>query len=275
MQINAGTSLKPQHFADALACTARGLWFEIHPENYFVAGGPRLRWLHAIRERHPLSLHGVSLSLAADAPPDAAHLQRLAALVKRLEPVLVSEHLAWAAWDGNYYPDLLPFPRSTEALLRIVDNVQRTQDYLGRSIAVENPSHYLPIAGHDWIETEFLAELSRRSGCSLLLDINNVVVSAHNLQFEAREYLAAFPWHAVAEIHLAGHSADGLDAALLVDSHDAPVAAEVWALYEHAIDLHGAIPTLLERDGNVPDFGELLTERERAQQILARSRIAA
>jgi uncharacterized protein (UPF0276 family) len=275
MTPGAGIGLKPQHYARALECSARALWFEVHAENYLHGGGPRLRWLEAIRARHPLSLHGVSLSLAAAAEPDPAHLERLAGLVARLQPALVSEHLAWSAWGGHYYPDLLPFPRSTEALLRIVDNVQRVQERLRRRIAVENPSHYLRIDGHEWPETEFLAELARRSGCGLLLDINNVQVSAHNLGFDAITYLDAFPWSAVMELHLAGHSADEAGSGLLIDSHDASISAEVWGLYSRAIARHGAIPTLIERDGNVPGFDELLAERDQAQGLLAGDRAAA
>ena len=246
--LDAGLGLKPQHFDAALACDAEGLWFEVHPENYMVAGGPRLAWLEAIRGKHPVSLHGVALSLAADAEPDAAHLRRLAELVRRIEPALVSEHLAWSTWRGAYHPDLLPFPRTSGALARIVDNVSRAQDALGRRIAVENPSHYLKLEGHEWSETDFLKELAQRSGCGLLLDVNNVHVSAHNMGYPAEDYVDSFPGDAVIEIHLAGHSQDpNLGAALLVDSHDAPVASEVWALYERLIRRIGTRPTLIER----------------------------
>jgi uncharacterized protein (UPF0276 family) len=268
MMLTAGLGLKPQHYDAALACPAAGLWFEVHPENYLVAGGPRLAWLEAIRARHPVSLHGVALSLAADAPPDAAHLGRLAALARRIEPALISEHLAWSSWRGIYHPDLLPFPRTDEALARIADNVARAQDALGRAIAIENPSHYLRMR-HDWDEIEFLAELARRTGCSLLLDVNNVYVSARNLGCSPVAYIDAFPGERVSEIHLAGHTADpSLGPSLLVDSHDAPVAAEVWALYERLIGRIGARPTLIERDGNLPQFDALLAEREAAAAIL-------
>jgi uncharacterized protein len=269
MTSGAGLGLKAQHYEDALACAADGLWFEVHPENYMVDGGPRLAWLDAIRARHPLSLHGVSLSLAADAPPDPVHLQKLATLVARTEPMLVSEHLAWSTWRGRYYPDLLPFVRNDEALRRIADNVQRTQDALCRRIAVENPTHYMLLDGHDWNEVDFLAELARRTGCGLLLDVNNVHISARNLGFDAPTYLDAFPVDAVMEIHLAGHSEDPeLGAALLVDSHDAPVADEVWSLYRRVIERSGPRPTLIERDDRLPGFGELMDERDRAQAIL-------
>lgn len=265
----AGLGLKPQHYAEALAAPADGLWFEVHPENYMVEGGPRLAWLDAIRARHPIALHGVALSLAADVPPDRAHLARLAELVRRVEPALVSEHLAWSAWRGSYYPDLLPFPRTTEALLRIVDNVGRTQDALGRRIAIENPSHYLFLDTHEWGEIEFLAEIARRTGCELLLDVNNVYVSARNLGFPAETYIDSFPGEAVVEIHLAGHTPDPkIGAALLVDSHDAPVASAVWELYARLIGRIGARPTLIERDDNVPEFHILLSEREMADSIL-------
>jgi uncharacterized protein (UPF0276 family) len=269
MVLTAGLSLKPQYFDAALACPAEGLWFEVHPENYMVTGGPRLAWLEAIRSKHAISLHGVALSLAADAEPDPSHLARLAALVRRIEPALVSEHLAWSAWRGAYHPDLLPFPRTSEALARITDNVSRTQDVLQRRIAIENPSNYLEMDGHEWGEIDFLSELARRTGCGLLLDVNNVYVSARNLDYSAEAYLDAFPAGAVMEIHLAGHTADpNLGAALLVDSHDAAVAPEVWTLYDRLIRRIGPRPTLIERDDNLPEFAALLSERGRADAVL-------
>ena len=269
MAPSAGLSLKPQHVEEALASPADGVWFEVHPENYLVEGGPRLAWLEAIRARHPVALHGVALSLAAAARPDPGHLRRLGALVDRMQPALVSEHLAWSMWRGAYHPDLLPFPRTSEALARIADNVGRVQDALQRPIAIENPSHYLAIDGHEWDEIDFLAALARRTGCRLLLDVNNVFVSARNLGLSAEAYLDAFPGALVDEVHLAGHSADpALGPALLVDSHDAPVDPAVWALYERLIARIGARPTLIERDDNLPGFGALLAERERAQAVL-------
>lgn len=264
--MGAGLGLKAEHFAEAWACQANGLWFEVHPENYMV-GGPRLDGLQRIGERHPLSLHGVALSLAADAVPDAQHLRRLRALVDLVQPALVSEHLAWSTWGGQYHPDLLPFPRSNEALARICDNILRTQDALGRSLSLENPSHYLELDGHDWDETEFLHELVRRTDCGLLLDVNNVYVSAQNLGFDAAGYLERFPAGAIREIHLAGHSQDA-QGTLLIDSHDAAIAAPVWALYQQVIARIGPRPTLIERDGNVPAFTELLAERNTAQALL-------
>jgi uncharacterized protein (UPF0276 family) len=267
--LTAGLGLKPQHYDEALACPADGLWFEVHPENYLVAGGPRLAWLDAIRARHPISLHSVALSLAADAAPDPMHLARLKALAERIEPALVSEHLAWSTWRGAYHPDLLPFPRTNAALRRIAENVARMQDELGRRIALENPSHYLRIDSHEWDEMEFLAELARRTGCGLLLDVNNVYVSAHNLGYPAATYLDAVPGDLVMEIHLAGHTPDpNLGQALLIDSHDAPVAPEVWALYQRLVARIGPRPTLIERDDKLPEFTTLLAERDRAHALL-------
>ncbi|MDM0116204.1 DUF692 domain-containing protein [Variovorax sp. J22R133] len=264
-----GLGLKPQHYDDALRCARAGMWFEVHPENYFVDGGPRLRWLEAVRSNHPVSLHGVSLSLAGDKAPDAAHLARLAGLVRRIEPALVSEHLAWSAWNGSHFPDLLPIPRTTEALHRVAGNIERAQAALGRPMAIENPSHYLRIEGHEWDEIDFLAELVRRTGCGLLLDVNNVHVSANNLGFDARHYIDRFPGDAVMEIHLAGHTQDPrLGDALLIDSHDAAISPQVWSLYRRLVARIGGRPTLVERDGNVPAFDELLVERDMATAAL-------
>lgn len=274
--LSVGLGLKPAHYGDALGVRAPGLWFEFHAENHMVAGGPRLAWLDRLRACHPVSLHGVGLSLAADAPPDAAHLARFAALVRRIEPALVSEHLAWSTQGGAAFPDLLPFPRSTAALERIADNIDRVQQAIGRAVAIENPSHYLRIDGHDWDEPGFLAELSRRTGCGLLLDLNNVFVSGANLRAHshesidayARRYLDSFALAAVTEVHLAGHSLDPvLGDALLIDSHDSPVAPAVWALYEDLLARTGPLPTLIERDAEMPAFDELLAERATALML--------
>ena len=267
--ITAGLGLKPQHFDAAVANTDDGMWFEVHPENYLVDGGPRRALLESIRARHPVSLHGVSLSLAADAAPDPAHLARLAAFANQIQPVLVSEHLAWSVWRGNYVPDLLPFPRTQAALMRIASNIACTQDAMGRRIAIENPSHYLRIDGHDWDEIDFLKELSQRTGCGLLLDVNNVYVSANNLGYSAEAYIDAFPADAVMEIHLAGYSLDPkLGQSLLIDSHDAPIAPEVWHLYERLIARSGPRPTLIERDDQIPAFSDMLGERRKAHAVL-------
>lgn len=274
--LTVGLSLKPQYYDAALACRADGLWFEVHPENYIVEGGPRLGWLEAIRANHPVSLHGVSLSLAAAAPPDAAYLDRLAVLASRIEPALISEHLAWSMWRGTYHPDLLPFPRTNEALTRITDNILQTQEALARRIAIENPSHYIHIDGHEWDEVDFLAELVRRTGCGLLLDVNNVYVGGRNLGYSATDYIDRFPAEPVMEIHVAGHTLDpNLGAALLIDSHDAPVDSEVWTLLKRLVDRIGPRPILIERDDNLPGFAALLTERDTADATLQASLVKA
>ena len=272
MSPTAGLGLKSQHYAEALDAAAEGLWFEVHPENYMAAGGPRLRWLEAIRAKRPLSLHGVGLSLAADADPDPNHLAALKALAERFAPFVVSEHLAWSTYRGVHQPDLLPFPRTRAALNRIAANIGRTQDALGRAILVENPSLYLPLTGHDLDETDFLVELTRRAGCGLLVDVNNVFISASNLGYAAEAYLDALPTEAIGEIHLAGHGVDANEArsgsALLIDTHGAPVAEPVWALYHRLIQRIGPRPTLIERDDDIPAFEVLMAERDRAHGML-------
>lgn len=264
----AGLGLKPQHYAEALAATDQGLWFEVHPENYMSAGGPRLSALAEIRQNHPLSLHGVGLSLAADADPDPEHLSALRKLVDRFEPFVVSEHLAWSSHRGIHQPDLLPFPRTHVALARIAGNISRMQDALGRRVLIENPSLYLPLTGHDLDETDFLATLVSRTGCGLLVDVNNVFVSASNLGYGAEAYLDALPAEAIGEIHLAGHGPDEGGSGLLIDTHGAPVAEAVWTLFERLIDRIGPRPTLIERDDDVPAFAVLMAERARAQVLL-------
>jgi uncharacterized protein (UPF0276 family) len=211
----------------------------------------------------------VGLSLAADEDPDPAHLAALRRLADRFEPFVVSEHLAWSTRRARYQPDLLPFPRTREALDRIVSNVGQAQDALGRAILIENPSLYLPLSGHELDEVEFLTALTQRTGCGLLVDVNNVHVSASNLGFSATAYLDAIPGEAVGEIHLAGHAQDEeLGAALLIDSHGAPVAEAVWSLYARLIARIGPRPTLIERDDNIPDFADLLAERSRAHLVM-------
>lgn len=267
--LSAGLGLKPIHFEEALACTAPGLWFEVHPENHLVEGGPRLSWLRAVAQQHPISLHGVSMSLAGLNRPDLEHLQRLRALVQVVQPILVSEHLAWCALQGQALPDLLPFVRDNAALDRTAAHIDEVQQVLGRRIAIENPSHYIALPGHTWSEPDFMNELVRRTGCGLLLDVNNVFVSAHNMGFDATAMLRAYDADAVLEIHLAGHHADPLlGPALLIDSHNAPVAEVVWQLYTDLIADIGPRPILIERDDQLPDFTTLMAERDHAHDLL-------
>jgi uncharacterized protein len=269
MTPTAGLGLKPQHYDDAVACDAAGLWFEVHPENYMSAGGPRLAALEAVRAHHPVSLHGVGLSLAADADPDAAHLAALKTLVDRFQPFVVSEHLAWSTHRGAHQPDLLPFPRTRAALARIAANIGRMQDALSRRVLIENPSLYLPLKGHDLSEVDFLKALVATTGCGLLVDVNNVFVSARNLGYSAEAYLDALPAEAVGEIHLAGHGADEGCSGLLIDTHGAPIAEPVWALYRRLVRRIGPRPTLIERDDDIPAFATLMAERDRAAAELA------
>lgn len=234
-----------------------------------VEGGPRLHWLERIRRARPLSLHGVGLSLAGDERPDRQHLARFRSLIDRFEPFVVSEHLAWSRRGGVYHPDLLPTPRNDEVLALVCDNIDAAQSALGRQILIENPAAYLALTGHDWDEVDFLAEIARRTGCGLLIDVNNVHVSASNMGFSAEVWVDAVPAELVGEIHLAGHTPDPvLGDRLLIDSHDTPVSEAVWALHARLIDRIGARPTLIERDGAVPEFSVLLAEQARAAQAL-------
>lgn len=268
MTPTAGVGFKADHVSDALASPAAGLWFEVHAENYMLPGGPRIAMLEALRASRPISLHGVGMSLAGAAEPDPDHLARLKALADRFEPFLVSEHLAWSRLGAHCLPDLLPFPRTDAALDRIAANISIVQDALERQILIENPSHYLALDGHAWSETEFLKALVRRTGCGLLIDVNNVAVSAANLAYDARAWLAEIPAEAVGEIHLAGHTPDAaLD--LLIDSHAAPVAETVWSLFDEFVTRIGPRPTLIERDAEIPPFADLIAERDRAADRLA------
>lgn len=269
MQLTAGVGFKPEHFEEAVASPADGLWFEVHAENYMVDGGPRLAILETLREVRPLSLHGVGLSLAGSGEPDAEHLGKLRHLVDRFEPALVSEHLAWSKSGSTCFSDLLPFPRSHEMLGLVARNIEMTQEALGRSISIENPSLYLNVGGHEWSEADFLQELVRRTGCGLLVDANNIHVSSTNLGFSALDYIGALPASAVTEYHLAGHRRDPELGALLIDSHDQPIAPIVWSLFERLVHQIGPRPVLIERDGNIPPFDELMAERERAAKVLA------
>ncbi len=260
----AGISLKPEYFRSALEARADGLWFEIHPENYIADGGPRLRWLDAIREVHPLSLHGVAMSLAGPDRPDPQHLANWSRLIDRFEPALISEHLAWSALDDVWFPDLLPVPMARPVLDRFCRNIDIMQTALGRQILIENPARYVRFEG-EGNEADFLAETVRRTGCGLLLDINNLHVGTHNTGLDVQDWMSRIPVDAVGEIHLAGHAVDtGLGEPLLIDSHDAPVALPVWRLFETVIALIGPRPTLIERDGDLPPFAHLMAEREQA-----------
>jgi uncharacterized protein (UPF0276 family) len=267
----AGVGLKAEHCRTILSERPDIGFFEVHAENYMGAGGPPHRYLSAIRERYPLSLHGVGLSIGADRPLDREHLMRLKALNERYRPGLFSEHLAWSTHDTAFLNDLLPLPYTSETLARVSDHVDEVQETLGRQMLLENPSTYLAFAESTWSETDFIAEIARRTGCGLLLDVNNVHVSCTNQEWDAHAYLDAFPLEHVQEIHLGGHApeADEKGRPLLIDTHDREVDAIVWGLYEHTMRRIGPLPTLVEWDSDIPAWPVLAAEAARAEAIMA------
>jgi uncharacterized protein len=266
-----GTSFKHEHLQAILADGKRDRFFEVHAENYMGAGGPHAA-LNQIRQDYPVSLHGVCISIGGPQPLDKAHLQRFNTLVDRYEPALVSEHLAWSTHGTTDFNDLLPLPYTTATVTRVADHIDQVQEALGCQLLLENPSTYLIFPESTMSETSFIAELVRRTGCSLLLDINNVFVSATNHGFAALDYLADFPLEHVGEIHLAGHAqqADDEGDLLLIDSHDCPVADAVWKLFDVVIGQCGPIPTLIEWDSDLPDWPLLKGEAYAAQAIIDR-----
>lgn len=269
----AGVGFKPEHFRDALSDDQPLGFLEIHAENYMGAGGPPHAQLSALRERYALSVHGVGLSIGGMGGLDRAHLARLKALCERYRPESFSEHLAWSSHGEVFYNDLLPLPYTEETLARVAAHIDEVQDVLGRQMLLENPSTYVRFTGSTIPETEFLRELAAVTGCGLLLDINNVFVSAKNHGTSARDYLAAFPLEHVREIHLGGHDeqADETGAPLLIDAHGSPVADPVWALYTETIARTGPLPTLIEWDNDVPAWPVLRAEAVAAQTILDRA----
>ena len=269
----AGVGLKAPHYRTILQTRPDIGFFEVHAENYMGAGGPPHRYLTEIRSRYPLSLHGVGLSIGADGPLDRTHLRRLAALNERYEPGLVSEHLAWSSHGGIFFNDLLPLPYTQRTLQRVCAHIAQVHDALGRQILLENPSTYLAFEESTYEETDFIAEVARRSGCGVLLDVNNVYVACTNQGWDPLRYLQRFPLAQVRQIHLAGHAPDqdGRGAPLLIDTHDRPVSALVWDLYAHVIATLGAVPTLIEWDQHLPEWPALEAEARRAEALLAAS----
>jgi uncharacterized protein len=262
----AGIGLRAPHIRQVQAERPQVAWFEVHSENYFAAGGPALAALDRIRADYPLSLHGVGMSLGSADPLDRRHLAKLSTLIARTDPALVSEHLCWSGIGGRHMNDLLPLPYTNEALAHVCARVTEVQDFLGREIAVENVSSYLAFAEATIPEWEFVAAVARRTGCKLLLDVNNIHVNAVNHEFSADAYLDAIPPEAVAEIHLAGFDATG---PCLIDTHGARVAPDVWALYRRVIERFGPRPTLIEWDVDIPAFAVLEDGAATAQSILA------
>ena len=263
-----GVSFKPQYFKEASAGEHTLGWFEIHAENYMIDGGPVRKQLEQLRQDYPISCHGVGLSIGSEQALDPLHLSRLKALLEWLEPAVFSEHLAWSSHGVNFFNDLLPLPYTKATLEQVVSHIDEVQNTLHRSILLENPSTYLGFSTHEMSEAEFISEIIRRSGCSLLLDINNVYVSATNQRSCAKELLDALPVEAVGQIHLAGHSVDQDEAgnSLLIDGHNQPVAQAVWDLFDAAIEKLGATPTLIEWDDDLPDFAGLVAESTAAEQ---------
>jgi uncharacterized protein (UPF0276 family) len=269
--MRSGVSLKPCHYGVILETRPDIGFFEVHAENYMGAGGPPHRYLTAIRDRYPLSIHGVGLSLGGAGNLDAAHLGRLVELVERYEPQAVSEHLAWSSHAGAFLDDLLPVPYTHEALRLLCDHVDHAQSAVHRKMLLENPATYLGYADGDFDETDFITEVVRRTGCGLLLDVSNVHVTCTNHARDPGRYLAALPLDAVGEIHLAGFAArqDARGRPLLIDSHDRPVDQAVWLLYRQTLALVGPMATLIERDSDIPAWDALAGEAWQAEALIS------
>jgi len=270
----AGLGLKPQHYREILETAVDLGFFEIHAENYMVDGGPFHHYLGLIRQRYPLSLHGVGLSIGAEGPLDEAHLDRLAKLIERYCPQSFSEHLAWSSHGDLFLNDLLPVAYDQATLARVCEHIDRVQSRLQRRMLLENPATYLEFACSSMDEATFICEVVRRTGCGLLLDVNNAYVSSINHQRDAYAYIDALPLSAVGEIHLAGFAedSDAAGARLLIDSHGAAVDDAVWTLYAQVLQLIGPTPTLIERDNQVPALEVLLAEARHAERLLMSSR---
>ena len=267
-----GVGLKARHYQDILDENPDIGWFEIHPENFMGAGGPPHAYLRRIRARYPLSVHGVGLSIGGAAPLNADHLDRLKTVVDRYHPDLVSEHLAWSTHQDACFNDLLAAPYTRETLDVVCDHLDQVQFHLGRRILLENPATYITFDASTFDEIDFLSEIARRTGCGLLLDVNNVYVSCINHGRNAEDYIDRFPVDRVGEIHLAGHAEDenDLGGRLLIDSHDRPVVDDVLALYARALERAGPVPTLIEWDNDVPDWPGLFEEAQRAEAVMDR-----
>ena len=273
----AGVGYKPKHLDEILAEPDAIGWLEIHAENYMGDGGPQIAQLRYLRERFPISCHGVGLSIGSEGPLDKEHLARLKKLVDWLNPALFSEHLAWSTHDIGFLNDLLPAPYTQETVNTVVEHIDQVQEVIGRQMLLENPSVYVMFEQSTMSEIEFLNEIVTRTGCGLLLDVNNIYVSNTNQQTSAEEYLANFPVEHIGEVHLGGHDAqtDDFGDPLLIDSHNAPVVDPVWNLYETLIKRTGPLPTLIEWDNDIPEWPVLANEARLADAILNRQTKAA
>ncbi|ABE65205.1 protein of unknown function DUF692 (plasmid) [Nitrobacter hamburgensis X14] len=268
----AGVGLKAEHYQHILDHTPNIGFFEVHAENYMGAGGPPHRYLTQIRELYPLSLHGVGLSIGGTMPLDNEHLKRLSSLIARYQPGLFSEHLAWSTHESRFFNDLLPTPYTNETLSRVVEHIDQVQTVLGRQMLLENPSTYVWFEESTWSETDFITEIARRTGCGLLLDVNNVYVACTNQQWGTTAYIDSFPLRSVQEIHLAGHTrqVDDKGRPLLIDSHDKGVDELVWNLFRDVMKRIGPTPTptLIEWDANIPTWSELQAEARMAEMLM-------
>ena len=270
-----GIGLRSVHVADVIATRPAVAWLEVHAENYMASGGPTLAALERIRESYPVAIHAVGLSLGSADPLDARHLRRLRALVERIQPALVSDHLSWSSLGGRYVNHLLPLPYTDETLHLVCDHVAQAQDALVRRLLVENPSSYLRFRESPIPEPDFLADVVRHTGCGLLCDVNNVYVSACNLGLDPVAYLDALPVDAIEEFHLAGHSVNDADGVpVLIDDHGARVAPEVWALFAQVLARSGPRPTLIEWDANIPELSVLVDEARRADAVMEAHAVA-
>ena len=271
----AGVGFKPNYFEELMTKNHTIGWFEIHAENYMLDGGPVRRQLEHLLQSYPVSCHGVGLSIGSSEPLDTAHLKRLKMLIDWLEPAIFSEHLAWSSHAGAFFNDLLPLPYTQKTLQQVVSHIDEVQELLNVKMLLENPSTYIDFTSHEMSEVEFITSVIKQTGCGLLLDVNNVYVSCINQNYSATDYLAGLPMEAVGEIHLAGHYVDKNDREdlILIDSHNAPISQAVWELYEDIISHHGALPTLVEWDGDLPAFDILAHEAELARHILSPHKI--
>jgi uncharacterized protein (UPF0276 family) len=269
-----GVSFKPEHFADILEDPRRVGFFEVHAENYMGAGGPPHAQLGKLREDYDISVHGVGLSIGSTQPLSLDHLRRLKTLCDRYQPESFSEHLAWSSHESEFLNDLLPLPYTPATLRSVIDHIDQVQNALGRQMLLEDPATYLVFEESTIDETDFLREIAARSGCGLLLDVNNVFVACSNQRLDPEAYIARFPLERVREIHLSGHAEaeDDQGATLLIDTHDTPVTRDVWELYREVLDRAGPVATLVEWDNSVPEWAVLRDEAEQAERLLRQAR---
>jgi uncharacterized protein (UPF0276 family) len=262
--VDFGLGLRPEHYEEIADNPGQVSWFEALSENYMVPGGNPLRWLDRLRRDYPMALHGVSLSIGSIDPLDRRYLDELKALAECVQPMWVSDHLCFTGLRGQNMHDLLPLPYTEEALNHVAERVMQVQDHLGRRLVLENVSSYVTYAASELTEWDFIAELAKRADCEILLDVNNVHVSAFNHEFDAMAFLRAMPRERVRQFHLAGHTHKGSH---IIDTHDEPIVPDVWALYAEAVKLFPGVPTMIERDANIPPYAELLAELDEARRI--------